>query len=115
MNNLQLKVKKGDIFWCSSANKMDFNKKTRPFLVVKNCSKLEPSIRCIGLTSNLKRKRGNVVLNTYALKCPSVALCHRIYKIAKNDVHGYITSISAAELLKIEKILKYKNPKISRY
>ena len=115
INNTKLKVKKGDVFWCSSADKFNFQKKTRPFLVIQNGSKLQPNILCVALTSNLNMRRGNVLLNDYALKKESIALCDRIFKINKDFVHGYIVTISRAELRKVEIKLKLNQPKVSRY
>ena len=114
-NNKNYKVKKGDIFWCSSADKMNFQKKTRPFLVIQDGSKLEPNVLCVALTSNLNMRRGNVVLNDFALRKPSIALCNHIYKINKNEVHGYIVTISRAELRKVEIKLKLNQPRVSNY
>lgn len=115
MNNTRFKVNKGDIFWCSSADKTNFQKKTRPFLVIQDSSKLEPNILCVALTSNPNMKRGNVLINDFALRKSSIALCNHIYKINKTDVHGYIVSITKSELRKIETKLKRKQLKVSRY
>lgn len=115
MNKSQLKAKKGDVFWCSSADKLNCQKKTRPFLVIQNGSKLQPNILCVALTSNLNMRRGNVLLNDYALKKESIALCDKIFEINKNFVRGYIVSISKAELRKVEIKLKLNQPKVSRY
>ena len=115
INNKKLKEKKGDVFWCSSADKFNFQKKTRPFLVIQDGSKLEPNILCVALTSNLNMRRGNVLLNDYALKKESIALCDRIFRINKDFVRGYIVTISRAELRKVEIKLKLNQPKISKY
>ena len=115
MNNLQLKVKKGDVFWASTEDKTNMLRKTRPFLVIENSPKLSSHIYCLALTSNLKMRRGNVLLNDFALKKESVVLCNNIFKIHKKNLHGYIVSISKAEFRKVEIRLKQNQPKVSKY
>ena len=115
MNNKKLKVKKGDVFWCSSDDRLNFQKKTRPFLVIQDGGKLDPNVLCVALTSNLKMRRGNVLLNDYALKKESVVLCDRIFRINKDFVRGYIVTVSKAELRKVEIKLKQNHPEISKY